>query len=61
MGLVDHALRSARVTVTEPVLAIAWPKDDFQESRQMLPDFDELVSATARARILENDQRPSAT
>ena len=60
MGLVDHALRSARVTVTDPVLAIAWPKEDFQESRQQLPDFDELVSATARARILENDQRPSA-
>ena len=60
MGLVDHALRSARVTVTDPVLAIAWPKEDFQEARQKLPDFDELVSATARARILENDQRPSA-
>jgi signal-transduction protein with cAMP-binding, CBS, and nucleotidyltransferase domain len=60
MGLVDHALRSARVTVTDPVLAIAWPKEDFQESREKLPDFDELVSATARERILENDQRPSA-
>ena len=60
MGLVDHALRSARVTVTDPVLAIAWPKEDFQEARQKLPDFDELVSATARARIIENDQRPSA-
>jgi len=59
MGLVDHALRSARVTVTDPVLAIAWPKEDFQESRQELPDFDELVSATARARMLENDQRPA--
>ena len=60
MGLVDHALRSARVTVTDPVLAIAWPKEDFQEARQKLPDFDELVSATARSRIIENDHRPSA-
>jgi CRP-like cAMP-binding protein len=60
MGLVDHSLRSARVTATEPVLAIAWPKKDFQELRQECPDFDELVSTTARTRILENDQRNQA-
>ncbi len=57
MGLVDHSLRSARVTVTDPVLAIAWPKSDFQELRQEFSDFDELVSNTARARVLENEQR----
>jgi CRP-like cAMP-binding protein len=60
MGLVDHALRSARVTATDAVLAIAWPKKDFQELRQEFSDFDELVSSTARTRILENDQRNQA-
>src|SRR6188472_2322139 len=56
MGLVDHALRSARVTVTDAVLAIAWPKKEFQELREEFSDFDELVSTTARTRVLENDQ-----
>ena len=57
IGLVDHSLRSARVTVVDPVLAIAWPKDDFQQLRQELPDFDQLVSTTARTRVLENERR----
>ena len=59
MGLVDHALRSARVTTTSAALAIAWPKEDFQKLRQEFSDFDELVSITARTRILENEQRKS--
>jgi CRP/FNR family transcriptional regulator, cyclic AMP receptor protein len=59
MGLVDKALRSARVTATDAVLAIAWPKEDFQKLRQEFSDFDELVSTTARERILENEQRNS--
>jgi signal-transduction protein with cAMP-binding, CBS, and nucleotidyltransferase domain len=57
MGLVDHSLRNARITVVEPVLAVAWPRADFQQLRQDLPDFDELVSATARQRAEENQQR----
>ena len=57
MGLVDHALRSARVTTTSAALAIAWPKEDFQQLRQEFSDFDELVSETAKARVLENEQR----
>ena len=59
MGLVDHALRSARVTTTSAALAIAWPEEDFQKLRQEFSDFDELVSSTAKARILENEQRNS--
>jgi CRP/FNR family transcriptional regulator, cyclic AMP receptor protein len=57
MGLVDHSLRSARVTTTSPALAIAWPEEDFQKLRKEFADFDELVSSTAKARILENEQR----
>jgi CRP-like cAMP-binding protein len=57
MGLVDHALRSARVTTTSPALAIAWPEEDFQRLRQEFADFDELVSATAKARVVENEHR----
>jgi hypothetical protein len=41
-------------------LAIAWPDDDFQKLRQQFADFDELVSTTAKARILENEQRNAA-
>ena len=57
IGLVDHSLRSARVTTTSPALAIAWPEEDFQKLRNEFADFDELVSSTAKARILENEQR----
>lgn len=57
MGLVDHSLRNARITVVDPVLALAWPRQDFQQLRQDLPDFDELVSHTARQRAQENEQR----
>ena len=57
MGLVDHSLRNARVTVVDPVLAVAWPRQDFQQLRQELPDFDELVRTVARTRNEENEQR----
>jgi len=61
MGLVDHSLRSARVTVTDPVLAIAWPKADFQALRQELSHFDELVTGTANARIEANNRESGKT
>ena len=57
MGLVDRSLRNARVTVVEPVLAVAWPKDDFQQLRADFQDFDELVSETTRRRADENEHR----
>jgi CRP-like cAMP-binding protein len=57
MGLVDRSLRNARVTVVEPVLAVAWPKEDFQQLREEFQDFDELVSETTRRRTDENEQR----
>jgi CRP/FNR family transcriptional regulator, cyclic AMP receptor protein len=57
MGLVHHSLRNARVTVVDPVLALAWPRQDFQQLRADLPDFDDLVRTVARARTEENEQR----
>ncbi len=57
MALVHHSLRSARVTVVDPVLALAWPRADFQQLRADFADFDELVSTVARARAEENEQR----
>jgi CRP/FNR family cyclic AMP-dependent transcriptional regulator len=57
MGLVDHALRNARITVVEPVLALAWPRQDFQQLREDVPDFDALVRETAARRAQENEQR----
>jgi CRP/FNR family cyclic AMP-dependent transcriptional regulator len=57
MGLVDHSLRNARITVVDPVLALAWPRQDFQQLRSDFPDFDALVSGTARERAQENQQR----
>lgn len=55
MGLVDGALRSARVTVTEPVVAVAWPRADFQKLRSELDDFDRLVKRTAAERHLDQE------
>jgi CRP/FNR family cyclic AMP-dependent transcriptional regulator len=57
MALVDHSLRNARITVVDPVLALAWPRQDFQQLRQDFPDFDALVSDTAHRRAQENEQR----
>ena len=57
MALVDHSLRNARITVVDPVLAVAWPRKDFQQLREDFPDFDELVSETAHQRAQENEQR----
>ena len=57
MGLVEKALRSARVTVREPVLALAWPRSDFQRLREELPDFDALVTETSHRRRQENETR----
>ena len=57
MALVDHSLRNARVTVVDPVLAVAWPREDFQQLRADYPDFDDLVQTVARARTEENEER----
>jgi CRP/FNR family transcriptional regulator, cyclic AMP receptor protein len=57
MGLVDQSLRNARITVVDPVLAVAWPREDFQRLRGDFPDFDALVSSTARRRAEENERR----
>ena len=57
MGLVDLSLRNARVTVVHPVLALAWPRDDFQQLRADLPDFDELVRETTAERTKQNEER----
>lgn len=57
MGLVDHSLRNARITVVDPVLALAWPREDFQRLRADFPDFDALVSETAHRRAEENQNR----
>ena len=37
MGLVDHALRSARVTTRSAALAIAWPDEDFRNCGRISP------------------------
>lgn len=57
MGLVGRTLRTARVTVTKPVLAIAWPREDFQRLREEIPDFDRLVTETTDRRREENESR----
>ncbi|GGF52620.1 hypothetical protein GCM10011519_28220 [Marmoricola endophyticus] len=57
MGLVGKTLRSARVTVVQPVLAIAWPRADFQRLREEIPDFDRLVTETTDRRREENQAR----
>lgn len=57
MALVDHTLRNARITVVDPVLALAWPRQDFQQLREDFADFDALVSETAHQRAQENERR----
>lgn len=57
MGLINGSLRSARVTVTEPVVAIAWPSGDFQRLREEHADFDELVTSVAADRLKSNHDR----
>lgn len=54
MGLVDHRLRNARLTATEPVRALAWPRDAFLELRDELPDFEALVQQVAQGRHEDN-------
>lgn len=56
MGLVDHRLRNARITASDPVLVLAWPKSDFQRLRGELADFEELVQATTQQRHQVNDE-----
>lgn len=60
MGLVERKVRSARVTVTTPVRALTWPRDDFQSLRRHHPDFDELVTETANQRFNRNKQRATS-
>lgn len=60
MGLVDHRLRNARLTATEPVRALAWPRAAFQQLRQELPDFEALVQQVTRHRHDENDETDHA-
>lgn len=57
MGLVEHSLRSARITILEPALTLAWPADEFQRLRTELSDFEELVVSTSAARVRENEER----
>jgi CRP/FNR family cyclic AMP-dependent transcriptional regulator len=50
MGLVDHRLRNARVTTVGDVVALAFPRDDFQSLREQIPAFDRLVRESADQR-----------
>lgn len=50
MGLVDHRLRNAQLTATEPVQILAWPADVFQAVRSRHDDVDRLVRACAEDR-----------
>ncbi|KQT89515.1 hypothetical protein ASG49_17415 [Marmoricola sp. Leaf446] len=54
MGLVDHRLRNARLTTTDPVRVLAWTKEDFARLRRDLPDFDEHVRHVAQDRHHDN-------
>lgn len=57
MGLVDHRLRNARLSTTEPVRVLAWTKSEFAQLRTDLPDFEAHLQQVTRARHDENAQR----
>lgn len=68
MGLVDHRLRNAQLTATEPVQVLAWPADVFQAVRSRHDDVDRLVRACAEdryrtevGRLDSKPRSPSAT
>ena len=55
MGLVDHRLRNARLSTTEPVRVLAWTDIEFAALRRELPDFEAHVQHLTQQRHDEND------
>ena len=54
MGLVDHRLRNARLSTTEPVRVLAWTDTEFAKLRDGHPEFDAHVRKVTQQRHDEN-------
>ncbi len=54
-GVPDPLTRRARLTALEPVRALAWPTEEFQQLREELPDLEALLQHVVRQRRQEHD------